>query len=115
MTMRTSLLSGIAGLAIAGAISLGAYAQTDAVTPTAAPQADNPGQMPATAPSAGVPGRHKVHHRLYKGQSGPQDSTPAEAAATEKLNQQQLQQVQAVQPVTPVTPPAPPTPPVSTP
>lgn len=106
MTMRTSLLSSIAGLAIAGAISLGAYAQTDPVAPTAEPQTTNPGQTPATAPSAGVPGGHKVHHRLYKGQSGPQDSTPEEKAATEKLNQQQLQQASGVQPATPATPPA---------
>jgi hypothetical protein len=111
MTMRTSLLSGIAGLAIAGAISFGATAQTDPAAPTAAPQATNPGQTPATAPSAGVPGGPKVHHRRYKGQSGPQDSTPAEAAATERLNQQQLQQAQGV-PATPATPPAAP---VSTP
>ena len=55
MTMRTSLLSGVAGLAIASAISFGAYAQTAPLTPTAAPQATNPGQTPATAPSAGVP------------------------------------------------------------
>ena len=106
MTMRTSLLSGIAGLAIAGAISFGAYAQTDPAAPTAAPQATNPGQTPATAPSSGVPGGHKVHHRLYKGQSGPQDSTPAEAAATERLNQQQLQLAKGVQPAMPATPPA---------
>ena len=115
MTMRTSLLSGVAGLAIAGAISLGAYAQTDAAAPTAAPQATNPGQTPATAPSAGVPGGRKVHHRRYKGQSGPQDSTPAEAAATERLNQQQLQRAQAVQPATPATPPADSTAPAGTP
>jgi hypothetical protein len=107
MTMRTSLLSGIAGLAIAGAISFGAYAQSDPVTPTAEPQATNPGQTPATAPSAGVPGGHKIHHRVYKGQSGPQDSTPAEVAATERLNQQQLQQVQATPPAAPADATAP--------
>ncbi len=106
MTMRTSLLSGIAGLAIASAISFGAYAQTDAAAPTVAPQATNPGQTPATAPSAGVPGEHKVHHRTYKGQSGPQESTLEEAAATERLNQQQLQQAQGVQLTAPATPPA---------
>ena len=115
MTMRTTLLSGIAGLAIASAISFAAYAQTDPVAPATEPQATNPGQTPATAPSAGVPGGHKVHHRLYKGQSGPQDSTPAEAAATEKLNQQQLLLGQGVQPAMPAPPPAPPAAPVSTP
>jgi hypothetical protein len=103
--MRTSLLSSIAGLAIAGAISFGAYAQTDPAAPTDAPQATNPGQTPATAPSAGIPGARKVHHRVYRGQSGPQDSTPAEKAATELLNQQQLQKAQAVQPATPASTP----------
>jgi len=99
--MRTSLLSGIAGLAIAGAISFGATAQTDPAAPTAAPQATNPGQTPATAPSVARVKQHH-HHGVYSGQSGPQDSTPAEAAATERLNQQQLQQ--PVQPATPATP-----------
>jgi hypothetical protein len=99
MTLRTTLFSGIAGLALASALSFGAYAQ--AVTPTAAPQVTNPGQTPATAPSAGVPGGPKAHHRVYRGQSGPQDSTPAEKAATERLNQQQLTAVQA-----PAQPPA---------
>jgi len=115
MTMRTSLLSGVAGLAIASAISFGAYAQTAPLTPTAAPQATNPGQTPATAPSAGVPGGRKVHHRRYRGQSGPQDSTPAEAAATELLNQQQLQHAVAVQPAIPAPPPADSTTPAGTP
>jgi hypothetical protein len=104
MTMRTSLLSGIAGLAIAGVISFGAYAQTDPVAPTDAPQATNPGQTPATAPSVARVKQHH-HHGVYRGQSGPQDSTPAEAAATERLNQQQLQQVQAVQPAMPPSTP----------
>jgi hypothetical protein len=111
MTSRTALLSSVAGLAIAGAVAFGVQAQV--VTPTAAPQATNPGQTPATAPSAGVPGGRKVHHRLYKGQSGPQDSTPAEKAATERLNQQQLAAAQShAQPSTgpamdqPQTPPS---------
>ena len=105
MTMRTSLLSGIAGLAIAGAISFGATAQTDPAAPTAEPQATNPGQPPASAPSVARVKQHH-HHVVYRGQSGPQNSTAAEAAATDRLNQQQLQQVQAVQPATPATPPS---------
>jgi hypothetical protein len=108
-------MSGIAGLAIAGAISFGATAQTDPTTPTAEPQVTNPGQTPATAPSAGIPGGHKIHHRLYKGQSGPQDSTPEEAAATERLNQQQLQKAQGMQPAMPATPPPEPPAPASPP
>lgn len=85
MTMRNTLLSGIAGLAIAGVLSFGAYAQL------APPQTSNPGQTPATAPSADVPGTARnVHHRTYHGQSGPQYSTPAEHAATDRLNQQQV-------------------------
>ena len=101
MIMRTTLLTGIAGLAIAGAISFGAFAQTDPAAPTTEPQATNPGQTPATAPSVARVKQH--HHRgVFRGQSGPQDSTPEEAAATERLNQQQLQQ--PVQPATPATP-----------
>ena len=124
MTMRTSLLSGVAGLAVASLLTFGTYAQTD--EPMAAPQATNPGQTPATAPSAGPVAHPKnLHHRLYRGQSGPQDSTPAEHAATDRLNQMSLQQAGAAQPAmapaTAVSPPAPPaapdqpTPPPSTP
>ena len=124
MTMRTTLLSGVAGLAVAGLLTFGTYAQTD--EPMAAPQATNPGQTPATAPSAGPVAHPKnLHHRLYRGQSGPQDSTPAEHAATDLLNQQSLQQGAGAQPAM-VPPPAPvppappaapdqPTPPPSTP
>lgn len=114
MNMRTILLSGIAGLAVAGAVSFGAQAQTDAASPPAAQTTDQTpdtnatgGQTPATAPSAARVKQH-YHHRIYHGQSGPQDSTPAEKAATDSLNQQQLQQAQGVQPATP--PSAPPTP-----
>jgi hypothetical protein len=105
MTMRYTLLSGVAGLAVAGLLTFGTYAQTDA--PMAAPQAANPGQTPATAPSAGPVAQPKhLHHRLYKGQSGPQDSTPAEHAATDRLNQQALQQAQTAPQVTATTMPA---------
>ena len=110
MTMRTSLLSGIAGLAIAGAISFGATAQTDPAAPTAAPQATNPGQTPATAPSVARVKQHH-HHGVYSGQSGPQDSTPAEKAATDSLNQQQLTAAQAPAPAASPQPAANPTPP----
>jgi len=108
MTLRNTLLSGLAGLAIAGAVSFGAQGQT---VPATAPQADNPGQMPATAPSAGIPGGPKVHHRRYQGQSGPQDSTPAEAAATDRLNDQQVVADAAPQ-ATPIATPAVPATPI---
>jgi len=96
MTMKSSLLSGIAGLAVAIALSFGAQAQTDTAAPAtdqAAPQATDSnatgGQTPATAPS--VKRSDQRHHRaIYRGQSGPQDSTPAEKSATDLLNQQQL-------------------------
>jgi len=105
MTMRTSLLSCAAGLAVAGLLTFGAQAQE--TMPTAAPQAANPGQTPATAPSAGPVGHPKnLHHRLFHGQSGPQDSTPAEHAATDRLNQQSLLQAQAAPPATPAPMPA---------
>jgi hypothetical protein len=117
MKMTTFLLSGIAGLAVASAVSFGAYAQTDATSPAAAtPQATDSnatgGQTPATAPSVErVKQRH--HHGIYRGQSGPQDSTPAEKAATDLLNQQQLTagQLPAQPPVATPPPPPPSTPP----
>ena len=96
MSMRSFLLSAIAGLAVASVVSFGAPAQTDAAAPAtdqAAPQTTDSnatgGQTPATAPSVERVKQH--HHRgIYRGQSGPQDSTPAEKAATDLLNQQQL-------------------------
>jgi hypothetical protein len=114
MKMRTFLLSGIAGLAVASVVSFGAQAQTDPAAPAteqAAPQATDSnatgGQTPATAPSVAKVKQH--HHRgVYRGQSGPQDSTPAEKAATDRLNQQQL--TAATAPVGPATPSTPPTP-----
>ena len=79
MKMRTILLSGIAGLAVAGAVSFGAQAQTDAASPPAAQTTDQTpdtnatgGQTPATAPSAARVKQH-YHHRIYHGQSGPQE------------------------------------------
>ena len=90
MTIRSTLLSGIAGFAFAAAVTFAAQAQGEPSAPIAAPQVENPGATPATAPSAGVPGVPKAHHRRYRGQSGPQDSTPAEAAATDDLNAQQI-------------------------
>jgi len=101
MTMKSSLLSGIAGLAVASVLMFGAQAQTDTAAPAtdqAAPQATDSnttgGQTPATAPSVERDKQH--HHRgIYRGQSGPQDSTPEEKAATDRLNQQQLAAAQS--------------------
>ncbi len=101
MKMRTLLLSGIAGLAVASIVSFGAQAQTDQTAPTteqAAMQTNEMnatgGQTPATAPSTERSTQH-YHHIIYRGQSGPQDSTPAEKAATDRLNEQQLQKTDA--------------------
>ena len=118
MKTKSFLLSGIAGLAVASIVSFGARAQTDTAAPAtelAAAQtpADNAtgGQTPATAPS--VERTKQRHHRvIYRGQSGPQDSTPAEKAATDLLNQQQLTAAQSPAPPAspqPATNPTPPT------
>ncbi len=120
MKMRSRLFSGAAGLAIAVALSFGAQAQTypahgqDQTSPEMTgnmPSGEQPmwvkhkarhkhhvrgveqdtmsGQTPATAPS--VARSAQRHHRgVYAGQSGPQESTDAEAAATDRLNRQQL-------------------------
>jgi hypothetical protein len=74
MTIRTSVLSGIAVLAIAGVPP--ALAQT---TPQTAPD---------TAQTTAVSHRAIRHHHT---RSGPQESTPAEKAETQKLNEEQLQ------------------------
>ncbi len=110
MTMRSSLLSCAAGMAIAGLLTFGAQAQE--AMPMAAPQAANPGQTPATAPSAGPVAQPKhAHHRAYRGQSGPQESTPAEQAATDRLNEMALQQAHGLpQPMPTAMPAAPTTP-----
>jgi len=99
MTMRSTLLSGIAGLAIASAMTFAAQAQTDAPPPAPGTTTNaTGGQTPATAPSAD-PAKPRVHHhRILRGQSGPQDSTPAERAATDRLNDQQLAAVEAQSP-----------------
>jgi ribonuclease E len=89
MTIRSTLLSGIAGFAVAAAVTFAAQAQGEPSAPLAPPQMENPGATPATAPSAG-PVSHHPHHRVSRGQSGPQHSTPAEAAATDDLNAQQV-------------------------
>jgi hypothetical protein len=117
MKTKTFLLSGIAGLAVASAVSFGAQAQTDTATPaTEQAAAQTPvanatgGQTPATAPS--VEWTKQRHHRgIYRGQSGPQDSTPAEKAATDLLNRKELAAVQSPAPPASPQPAANPTPP----
>ena len=108
MKMRTLLLSGIAGLAVASVVSFGAQAQTDSAAPAAVNATG--GQTPATAPSV-VRVKQHHHHDIYRGQSGPQDSPPAEKAATDSLNQQQLTAAQAPAPAASPQPAANPTPP----
>ncbi len=93
MKMKTYLFSGIAVLAIAGAAA--AFAQTKAASPATMQMAL---RMTENMPSGGQPmvPRHMHHHRAYRGESGPQYSTPAEHAATDRLNEQQLQQTPAM-------------------
>lgn len=82
MNTRHSLLCGIAILAIAGVTP--AMAQADSTTTeTASPQTGD------TQPAA-----HHARHHHRMAVSGPQYSTPAEKAATDRLNEQQLQQAQ---------------------
>ena len=93
MTMRTQLLSGAAGLAIAMALSFGAQAQA---APPPTPDQSSPemtgnmasGESPAMAKHAL---RHAKHHTKHHARASSRDSSPAEVAATERLNQQQLQ------------------------
>ena len=117
MKIRSFLLSGITGLAVASAVWFGAQAQTDVASPAtaqAAPQTPTSnatgGQTPASAPSVERVKQH--HHRgIYRGQSGPQDSTASEKAATDALNQKQLAGVQPPAPPASPQPTANPTPP----
>jgi uncharacterized membrane protein len=89
MTMRTHLLSGAAGLAIAVALSFGAQAQT---APPPTPNQSSPemtGNMASGEPPTMI--RHAVRHTKRHARASAQDSSAAEMAATERLNQQQLQ------------------------
>jgi uncharacterized membrane protein len=87
--MRTYLLSGAAGLAIAVALSFGAQAQT---APPPTPNQRSPemtGNMASGEPPTMI--RHAVRHTKRHARASAQDSSAAEMATTERLNQQQLQ------------------------
>jgi hypothetical protein len=89
MTLRTTLFSGIAGLAIASAVAFGAYAQTE----TAALQTMRQQGVMMSSGNASQPvAKHTVRHRAHRNAQGmpTNDSTPAEKAATDRLNQQAL-------------------------
>ncbi len=88
-TMKTSLLSGIAGLSIAAAVSFAAQAQTDATAPSDQSTAQTSEMMPSGDTDRPV-AKHTSRHNRHSARSGPHDSTPAEQAATERLNEQQL-------------------------
>jgi hypothetical protein len=92
MTLRTTLFSGIAGLAIAGAVAFGAQAQPHAVASRTMWQQGV--MMPSgyTSPSVVRYTKYTVRHRAHRYAQGmpTNDSTPAEKAATERLNLQQL-------------------------
>jgi len=88
-TIRTSLLSGIAGLAALGAMSFAAQAQDAAPAQTTATELAPSGEgTPAVAHVA----KHRVAHRAHRNAQGmpTNDSTPAEKAATDLLNAQQV-------------------------
>jgi hypothetical protein len=89
MTLRTTLLSGIAGLAAAAAFSLGACAQEDFPAPAAHAWAQS-GVMMSSGPNTRVAMRPTAMHHRYYIHIASHDSTPAEKAATERLNQRQL-------------------------
>jgi hypothetical protein len=87
MTLRTALLSGIAGLAIASAVAFGAQAQTE----TAALQTMRQQGVMMSSGNASEPAvKHSMRYSRHTVRSRPQDSTPAEQAATERLNRRQL-------------------------
>jgi hypothetical protein len=87
MTLRTTLFSGIAGLAIAAALSFGAQAQTYA---TASQATWQQGVMMSSGNASRPVAKHiALRHRHYV-RTASSDSTPAEQAATDQLNMQQL-------------------------
>ena len=87
MTLRTTLFSGIAGLAVAAALSFGAQAQTETA---ASPATWQQGVMMSSGNAREPAVKHSMRYSRHTARSGPQDSTPAEQAATERLNRQQL-------------------------
>jgi hypothetical protein len=95
MTLRTTLLSGIAGLAAAAAFSFGAYAQEDFLAPTTHATAQS-GVMMSSGPNTRLAMRPTAMHHRYYIHIASHDSTPAEKAATERLNQRQLAGVAAL-------------------
>jgi hypothetical protein len=102
-TIRTSLLSGIAGLAAMGAFSFAAQAQDATPAPTTATETMPSGDA---TPAVTHVAKHRVAHRAHRNAQGmpTNDSTPAEKAATDLLN---AQQVVAATPATPALMPTP--------
>ena len=90
MTSRTALLSGIAGLAVATVLSFGAQAQTGATRPPTRLALSLPSQMMSSGNAREPAAKYTIRHFRHTARSGPQDSTPAEQAATDRLNMQQL-------------------------
>ena len=95
MTLRTTLLSGIAGLAAAAALSFCACAQEDFSAPSSHATAQS-GVMMSSGPNTRLAMRPTAMHHRYYIHIASHDSTPAEKAATERLNQRQLAGVAAL-------------------
>ena len=89
MTIRTTLFSAIAGLAAAAAFSFGAIAQGYFPAPTTHATTE-PSQMMSSGPNYRPSIRYIAWHHRHYIYIASHDSTPAERAATERLNQQQL-------------------------
>ena len=89
MTLRTTLLSGIAGLAAAAALSFGAYAQEDFPAPATHASAQS-GEMMSSGPNSWPITKRNAPHYRHTIRVASHGSTPAEKAATERLNQRQL-------------------------
>jgi hypothetical protein len=89
MTIRTTLFAAIAGLAAAAVLSFGAVAQENFPAPATRTTAQS-GEMMSSGPNSWPVMRRTAMHHRHTIRVASHDSTPAEKAATERLNQQQL-------------------------
>ena len=89
MSIRTTLFSGIAGLAAAAALSFCAAAQEYLPAPTTH-ATSQPSMMMSSGPSYRPVTRYIAWHHRHYVYIASHDSTPAERDATERLNQRQL-------------------------
>lgn len=100
MSLRTSLLVGIAALAIGTVLPVQADAQDNAPPPREMGPAQPPNATPSPStapdqPAAPAPKHTRSHHRHQTGNQSSSTESPQEVAETERLNEQELQKVQA--------------------